>query len=238
MGVVLRLLMRQPAARQRLMVVFAMATTTRKATAMVQEAIQRFPDRLVPFAYALPSYERPVIDELEHAVRDLGFKGIKLHIGECSLAEYVSGPVFELAAENDVPCLIDFGGRLFVCRDVVGAHARTKFIVAHFGRYLSEDETLIDQFISLAEEHRNTLLDASGVVLRYKIEEAVDRIGAERILFGTDGPHSVKDGPAYQYAPDTVAFAQAAIDAIQSLRITPKDKAAILGENIANLLSL
>ncbi len=177
-------------------VVFAMSTTTARATEMAVEAVRQFPDRLIPYAYALPSYERPVIEELGTALGDLGFKGIKLHIGECTMAEYVTAPVFELAAEYSVPCLIDFGGRIAVCREAVTAHPGTTFIIAHFGRYLSEDEALVDQFISLAEKHPNARLDASGVVLLPKIEEAVRRIGAERILFGTDGPHFVSDGPA------------------------------------------
>ncbi|NPV08365.1 MAG: amidohydrolase [Anaerolineae bacterium] len=215
-------------------VVFAMATTTRRAGEMAAEAARRYPDRLVPYAYALPHYERAVADELEAQIRDWGFRGIKLHVGECSLAGYVSDPVFALAGRYGVPCLVDFGGRLETCREVLQAHPHTNVIIAHFGRYLSEDALLLDSFIGLAETYPNALLDASGVVLGSKIEEAARRVGAERILFGTDGPHTL----GHASAEGTVAYARAAIERIEALSLDLPEKEAILGGNIARLLGV
>lgn len=218
-------------------VVFAMSTTTKRSIEMAREAVSKFPGRLIPYVYALPRYDRPVIEELDQAMSEFGFKGIKLHMGECSIADYVADSVLDLAARYDVPCLIDFVGRLRACEMAVERHRRTKIIICHFGRYLSEDENLVDAFISVAEEHQNAFLDASGVVLLNKIEEAVERVGAERTFFGTDGPHCAKDNPRYQ-VPDTVDFARLAIDRIESLSISRAEKDAILGENIARLLHL
>jgi predicted TIM-barrel fold metal-dependent hydrolase len=92
-------------------VVFAMSTTTRRSIEMALDAVRRDPQRLIPYAYALPSYKRPVIEELEHALSELGFRGIKIHAGECSLEGYVIDPVLALAARHGVPCLIDCSGR-------------------------------------------------------------------------------------------------------------------------------
>lgn len=216
-------------------VVFAMSTTTRRSTKMVRDAVDQYPDRLIPYAYALPRYDRPVIEELEEALSRFGFKGIKMHMGECRVEGYIADSVFQLAADYDVPCLIDFSGRLEVCASVVQDFPRTHIIICHFGKYLSQDEQQTDAFIQVAEQHRNALLDASGVVLNHKIEEAARRIGAERILFGTDGPHSRKDGALYA-AEDTVEFARQAIEQIESLRLSRSDKDAILSGNIKNLL--
>jgi predicted TIM-barrel fold metal-dependent hydrolase len=218
-------------------VVFAMSTTTERSIHMAREAVARFPDRLVPYVYALPRYDRPVIQELEQAIAQFGFKGIKMHMGECKVEGYIADSVFALAARYDVPCLIDFAGRLDVCEAVVTGFPQTKIVICHFGRYLSTDEAETDAFIRVAEEHDNALLDASGVVLLHKIEEAAGRIGAERILFGTDGPHRRADGPAYT-AADTVQYARQAVEAIGSLRLSRGDKDAILGGNCARLLRL
>jgi len=218
-------------------VVFAMATTTRRSIEMARDAARKFPARLIPYVYALPHYERPVIHEIRTAISQMGFKGIKLHLGECSTAEYVAGPIFELAAEYDVPCLIDFVGRVSPCREAVATHPRTTFLIAHLGQYLSEDESLVDRFLQIAQEHPNTLLDVSGVILLSKIEDAVHRIGAERVIFGTDGPHSVQDHVSYG-APDTIEFARKEIEKIQSLELAPEEKAAILGRSVADLLKL
>ena len=219
-------------------VVFAMCTSAERAIAMAEAAVLFCPARLIPFAYALPNYERPVLDLLRSAIMELGFKGIKLHVGECTLAEYVSGPVFALAGRLGVPCLVDFGGQLEACRAVLSSHPETTVIIAHFGRYLCQDEALVDQFIALAEGHANAYLDTSGVVLMHKIVEAVARLGPGRILFGTDGPHSFRDGPEYASAADTAAFARAAVEGILALPLSSAEKRAILGENAARLLRL
>jgi len=210
-------------------VVFAMSTTTRRSIEMALEAVEKFPDRLIPYVYALPSYERPVIEELREAIEKLGFKGIKIHVGECTLAEYVIDPVIRLAGELGVPCLIDPAGRIGDIERMASSFPKTPIIVAHMGRYLCRDEGLIDRFIELAERHPSVYLDVSGVVLTHKIAEAVERIGAERVIFGTDGPHE---------DPDTVGFARKELEKIKSLGLKPEDESMVLGGAIARLLGV
>ena len=210
-------------------VVFAMSTTTAESIRMAESAATQFPDRLIPYVYALPSYERPVLREIEDALVNRGFKGIKIHEGECRLTEYIVDPVIELAGACAVPCLIDFIGDLGTAERIVNAFPRTTIIVAHFGRYLCTDADLLRRCIALAEAHPNAVLDASGVVSLWAIEEAVRRLGSERILFGTDGPHPV---------PDLAAMARREIRKIAMLDISEQDKANILGMNLARILGL
>jgi hypothetical protein len=210
-------------------VVFAMSTTTARSIEMAREAVGRYPDRLIPYAYALPHYQRPVIPELEEAIVQQGFRGIKIHVGECTLASYVIDPVIALAGQHGVPCLIDCSGRDDAIRRLAEAHPETKLLVAHLGKYLSTDAELVDRFLDLAVLYPNVLLDVSGVVLLHKIEEAVARVGAERIFFGTDGPHE---------KPDTIAFAEAELEKIRRLSLPPEAKGAILAGNIIRLLGL
>ena len=210
-------------------IVFAMSTTTRCSIEMAKEAVGKFPDRLVPYAYALPSYEAVVLDQLDEAISEFGFRGIKIHMGECTLAEYVIDPVIALAGKLGVPCLIDCLGRYDPIERMAEKFVQTKIIVAHLGRYLCREEPLIDRFIGLAEEHNNVLLDTSGVVITSKIREAVDRLGSGRIIFGTDGPHE---------APDTIAYARTELDKIRKLNLNPHDEAAVLGGTVADLLGL
>jgi len=210
-------------------IVFAMSTTASRAIQMAKEAVDKFPDRLIPYAYALPSYEEVVLDRLNEAIWDFGFRGIKIHLGECTLAEYVIDPVMDLAGKRGVPCLIDCLGRHDPIQRMARKFTDTKIIVAHLGRYLCQDESLIDRFIRLAEEHDNILLDASGVVITSKISEAVDRIGSQRVVFGTDGPHM---------KPDTITYARTELDKIRALNLNPQDEAAVLGGTIAHLLGI
>jgi predicted TIM-barrel fold metal-dependent hydrolase len=206
-----------------------MSTTTRRSIDMAQSAVQEFPDRLIPYVYALPSYERAVLEDLEEAVTRLGYRGIKLHIGECTLAQYVTDPVVELAGRHGVPCLVDCAGRHEAMERMAESFPTTGLIIAHMGRYLCRDEGLIDRFIGLAEQHRNVFLDVSGVVAVHKVVEAVDRVGSDRVVFGTDGPHE---------APDTIGYARTELDKIRGLGLAPNDEEAVLGGTIARLLGI
>lgn len=210
-------------------VVFAMSTTTSHSIEMAKEAVDKFPDRLIPYVYALPSYSDIVLNQLEQAISILGFRGIKIHAGECTLAEYVIDPVIDLAGKSGVPCLIDCLGRYEAIDRIAEKFSQTKIIVAHFGQYLCTDESLIERFIRLAEKYDNVLLDTSGVIIAGKIKEAVKRIGAGRVIFGIDGPHE---------SPDLITFARVEIDKIRMLNLDPQDETAILGRNVAELLHI
>jgi len=210
-------------------VVFAICTTTKRSIEMAEAAVEKYPDRLVPYVYALPHYERPVIKEIEQALSERRFRGIKIHAGECTLAEYVVDPVLDLAGKYGVPCLIDCLGNYAAAKRMAQGFPGTKLIVAHMGRYLCRDKKLLDRFIGLAEEFSNVLLDLSGVVIVEKIEEATERIGSARLLWGTDGPDQ---------KPDTVTFARNELDKIRRLNLSEQDKANILGQTLCGLLNL
>ena len=210
-------------------VVFAMSTTATRAITVAEEAVAKYPDRLVPYAYALPSFSRAVCDDLEAALATRVFRGIKIHAGECSLQSYVIDPVLELAGRYDVPCLVDCGGRLGEMAGMLPRYPATKCIIAHLGQYLCQDAARIDSFIALAEKHDNAYLEVSGVVLLPKIAEAAARIGSARVIWGTDGPHP---------APDTAGFARAEIEKVTSLHLAPEVEQDLLGGSIARLLSV
>jgi predicted TIM-barrel fold metal-dependent hydrolase len=102
-------------------------------------------------------------------------------------------------------------------------------IYAHLGRYQTRDAKLIDSFIKLAEDHKKVYLDLSGVELVAKIDDAVRRVGAGKLIWGTDGPYA---------NPDLVAFAQQELEKVRKLRISQEEKDDILGGNLAKLLKL
>ena len=210
-------------------VVFAMCLSSPQAIEMTLRACREFPDRLIPYAYAIPHISDPALPHVERAVRELGFRGIKVHGGETRLTSYVIDPVFDLAGRLGVPCLVDFAGNVDYTRRIAGAFPKTTVIVAHMGRYLCTDRGLLDQFIKIAEDHENVILDTSGVVIPGKVTEAVHRIGSERMAWGIDGPYP---------APDLASFAKEEIDRIRILPISEKDKDNLFWGTIARLLKL
>lgn len=210
-------------------VVFAMSTTTRRSIEMAAGAAEKFPERLIPYAYALPHAERSILGELEDAVLQKGFRGFKLHAGECRIADYTTGPVFEIAGGLGVPCLVDFCGDAAAAEEAAGGFPRTSLIIAHIGKYLCTDDALIDRFIEVAERHANVYLDASGVVRTWKIADAVRRVGASRVLWGTDGPHAT---------PTEAEFARMELDKVRTCGLGAAESAEVLGGAVARLLGI
>jgi predicted TIM-barrel fold metal-dependent hydrolase len=208
-------------------VVFAMSTTTRRSIEMAEAAVKAFPDRLIPYVYALPSYQRPVCAELEEAISQRGFRGIKIHLGECTVASYVIDPVMELAGRCRVPCLVDFLGRYGAAESLATRFPHTNLIICHLGQYLCTNTQLVDRFIGLAERCRNVYLDISGVVMLHMIQQAVARVGSGRVIWGTDGPHQT---------PDTTNFARISLDSVRMLHLAAQAEADVLGGSILRLL--
>jgi predicted TIM-barrel fold metal-dependent hydrolase len=188
-----------------------------------------FPDRLIPYAYAVPHIAESALDHVERAVTDLGFRGIKVHGGEARLTEYIIDPVFEMAGKAGVPCLVDFKGELDQATRLAASFPETTIIAAHVGRYLCVDGDLLDRFIRLAEERENVILDTSGVVLNWVIPEAVRRVGSDRMVFGIDGPHPY---------PDPETYAREEINRIRSSSISGQDKENLLWGTISRILKL
>lgn len=210
-------------------VVFAMCTTTVDANKRALDAAARFPDRLIGYAYALPSMERVVLDDLKDGVEN-GLKGIKIHRGECSFAEYVIDPVLDLAAELQVPCLIDFGGRDADLKRMALSFPNTTIIACHIGQFRSDRAELLDRFIAIAETHENVYLDVSGVILTHKIADAAKRVGAHRVIWGSDGPSP---------EPGLVEYVREDIRKVRSSGgLTDAESQMVLGGNIARLLGI
>ena len=210
-------------------VVFAMSTTTKRSIELAEVAITQYPKRLVPFLYALPNYERPVLAEIDDALTNRGFRGIKVHAGEARLHPYIVDPVLKLAGERGVPCLIDATGSVSVARRLAESFPQTTILFAHMGAYLSRDRGMVDGFIQVAHDFDNAYLDLSAVALVFKMEEAVRKIGAEKMIWGTDGPHK---------NPNLNAYAQFELEKVQRLGIPQADKDKILGGNITKMLNL
>jgi predicted TIM-barrel fold metal-dependent hydrolase len=58
-------------------------------------------------------------------------------------------------------------------------------ILGHMGGYFHVDEAL-----DVAEKYPNIVLETSAMPYPEKIRAAVNRIGADRVVFGSDGPVS------------------------------------------------
>ena len=196
-------------------------TNYRWATAEIAEAVRAYPDRLIGFTRVGDTMDAP--DILRWAVMELGMKGLKLHHG-CDRID-PTGPnlhrIMVQAEELDIPVIFDcFGERARVVIPLADRY-RCPIVLGHMGGLWNV--SWIDRCIEAARRHPHVYLETSSVLLFGKIEQAVEAIGSERILFGTDGP------PIHP-RPE--------IEKIRCLHISEEEKANILGRNAARLLGL
>jgi uncharacterized protein len=195
-----------------------------EALDLIAAACAEHPERLYGFLRMHPWYRDESRDLLARAVGQLGFRGLKLH------------PVSSLAhpSGEDTIALIRQAGALgvptlFHCGDepmttplsiepAAAACPDSVVILGHMGGYFHVDEA-----IEVAERQPNIVLETSATPYPDKIREAVERIGAERVVFGSDGPVS---SPVLEREKVMIAD------------LSPEQTDLVLGGNAARLLGL
>jgi predicted TIM-barrel fold metal-dependent hydrolase len=158
---------------------------------LIAEACDSHPDRLYGFVRLNPAHLATAHELLDRAVTELGFKGLKLH--PVSTLQHPGGAAtIELirhAGELGVPTLFHCGDEPLSTPLSIAPAARAcpdaKIILGHMGGYFHVDEAL-----DVAEELPNLILETSAMPYPDKIRAAVDRVGPERVIFGSDGPVS------------------------------------------------
>lgn len=169
----------------------AVATTyteTRAAMTYLAEAVARYPDRLVGFVRIHP-WHADALDLVREAVLEHGFKGVKMHpvttIDHPASATSVA--VLRAAAELGAPVLFHCGDEPMTTPLAIATAARqvpeATVILGHMGGYFHVGEA-----IAVAEALPNIVLETSAMPYPERIREAVDRVGAHRVLYGSDGP--------------------------------------------------
>lgn len=187
---------------------------------IILKAIRKYPKRLLGYVVVNPWFGENAVKEIKRRILEDGMIGLKLHVSHTKISYHSSlyDPIFEVASDLDVPVLIHcYDGGSSADR-VADKHYRVKLILGHMGGADWFDAILV------AEKHSNIYLEiCSSIIEKGLIENAVKRIGAERVLFGTDMP-----------LLDPVVSLYKVMDA----DISDRDKRLILGENMRKILRL
>ncbi|MGI6082868.1 MAG: amidohydrolase family protein [Limnochordia bacterium] len=162
----------------------------------VLAAMRRYPQRIRGLCFVVPGYFREACAEIERCL-DAGMIGVKLY-HQYKINDPAVWPVIELCTERQIPILMHAGcltdpqvkaeqPRLSHGGDFAEVSQRypdTLFIMAHIGGGGDWEWTLR----ALRDSSPNVYVDVSGSNLDDgQVEFAVAELGAERILFGTDG---------------------------------------------------
>jgi Predicted metal-dependent hydrolase of the TIM-barrel fold len=154
----------------------------------ITASAKRFPDRLVPFVRLNPSYTDEMPGILKRALQ-LGVKGVKLHptttIAHPAGAATVA--VLRLCAEASLPVLFHCGDDPYTTPQALALAAALvpdcSIVMGHMGGYFHAADA-----IEAAERHENLYLETSAMPYPWLIADAVMRVGASRVIFGSDGP--------------------------------------------------
>lgn len=195
----------------------------KRANDDVGAAIRKYPDRIIGFAASSPSFGRSwVRDELKRCFEELGCTGMKVHNAYESLPmrdqtgtrEYAEALEATWAFADEQACPVLCHG--FLTPDVAKRYPNGKFIAAH----ACGQRGTADTYAEFGNVYFDTACSGTG---RGTVEYFVSRVGAERVLYGSDLPYA---SPAYR------------IGQVIGTRVTDEDLRKILGGNMASLLGL
>jgi len=166
-------------------------------------AVKKYPDKFVGFA-AVDPRRRDAMELLEHAIEDLGLKGVKFGpiYNGVSLLDPRMEPVYRYCVKNNLPLTMHMGttfaenapieyGRPLAVDEIASRYPDVKLIMAHMAHPWS------DECIVIARKRSNVYCEVSAIFYRpwqfwntlitaqeYRITER------NKIFWGTDFPFS------------------------------------------------
>lgn len=155
-----------------------------EANQQVARIVASRPDRFYGFAFVHPERDRGRVAALVRtAVLEYGFRGIKVHRHDGRITREVC----EVARAYALPVIYDVMGEVSAVELLATEYPGVSFIIPHLGSFADDwraQLALIDHLV----RHPNVYTDTAGVRRFDLLEMAVQRAGARKILFGTDGP--------------------------------------------------
>ena len=174
--------------------------------------------RLFGFAFVHARRDKGrIADMVRRAVEEYGFRGIKVHRFDASITREIC----EAARRFSLPVLYDVMGEIATIGRFARDYPDVAFIIPHLGSF-ADDWRAQQRIADVLRRNPNVYTDTSGVRRFDILAEAVRRAGADKILFGSDGPWL---HPAVE------------LFKIRALGLGPGDFAKVAGGNALRLLS-
>jgi predicted TIM-barrel fold metal-dependent hydrolase len=176
------------------------------------------PGRFIGFAFVHAGRDAGRVAEMvAEAVEHHGFRGLKLHRHDAPITREVC----EVARRRRLPVLYDPMGDLSSVEMAAAEYPDVAFVIPHLSSFADDWRTQL-AFLDQLTRHPNVHTDTSGVRWFDLLVDAVRRAGADKILFGSDGP----------WLHPGVELAK-----VRALRLPPEEERLILGGNLLRLLA-
>jgi predicted TIM-barrel fold metal-dependent hydrolase len=190
----------------------------------VAAAQAKYPRRVIMYVTINPRYPKEEVEAELRRWEAAGKRAYKIHCATHQTPEDDEAyqPMWDLADRQGAPVLVHtHGGHgktgIELLTEIAQARTNLKIIIAHSANSLE----VIEQACAAARKRENIYLDLTGSPMVYgALEMMVDRVGAQRVLFGTDTPFI---DPRPQLG--RVAYS----------RLTDDEKRSILGLNAKEL---
>jgi predicted TIM-barrel fold metal-dependent hydrolase len=154
------------------------------ANRAVARIVARQPERFYGFAFVHGARDRGRVSTLvQEAVVRYGFCGIKVHRYDARITREIC----EVARGFSLPVLYDVMGEVAVVELLATEYPDVSFIIPHLGSFADDWQAQL-AFIDHLARHPNIYTDTSGIRRFDLLEQAMQRAGAQKILFGSDGP--------------------------------------------------
>lgn len=190
----------------------------------VRDLVKKHPRRVIGAVWLNPYEGKKALEELNRAVHEWGFKGIKLHplIHAYLPNDPLVYPIMEEAQKLEVPVFIHSGHPPFSLPWSIGELAEkfpeVRIVMIHMGH---GHGVYIQAAIDTARRYRNLYLETSGMPMHTKIREAYQVVGATRVLYGSDIPFH---HPSVE------------IQKVKVSGLTPAEQQRVFYDNAADLL--
>lgn len=133
------------------------------------------------------------VDEARRLLDEPGsrFRGVKLHplLDGYHPDDPSVHPIIELLIERGLPALIHCGHPIFTLpwsiEELIRRYPAARIVLGHMGH---GNIVYINAAIDVAARNQNVYLETSGMPMHTKIREAVERVGPDRVLYGSDAP--------------------------------------------------
>ncbi len=193
----------------------------------IGEGMKTYPDRIIGFGGLNPRLgPKETLNELKKCVEKYGFKGFKMNGARDNYViddKSFTYPIIEKLSEEGVVLALHSG-----VNDPGGTHPwrigniakdfpKLKILMVHMGG--AGVPGLHDAAIKMGEEYPNIFLLGSEVFQFRAITEAIKKLGADRVCYGSDAPFSPMKVTLAIYGAVLEDFSE-------------EEKKSVMGENI------
>jgi len=188
------------------------------ANEQVGKMVKQHPNLFFGFSFIHPERDAGrVFQMIKRDFEEFQFRGIKVHRHDARITREIC----EVAKIFKIPVLYDVVGETSVIELLATEYPTVNFIIPHLGSFADDWRAQLN-LIPMLERYGNIYTDTSGIRRFDLLAMAVERAGASKILFGTDGPWL---HPSVE------------LEKIFALKLTLQEEELVLGKNFLQLIS-